>query len=84
MKRVFIIIPLLGALFFSSSKSQTIDMYRVEPFPKSMDFLQGESTLIFGGETNWEISSSIDLPFDFNYLGQNYDKISVFQRLYYF
>jgi hypothetical protein len=81
MVGLFLILPYnftLGQINSQVNQSmQSWDEYRVEPLPKTMEYLSGATTMIFGPDTFWELSSNIDLPFDFTYIDQSYNQIKV-------
>ena len=88
--RIKIFFILMGSLLFilsynfnlgqnksQLSQQQSLDEYRVEPLLQTMEALTGETTEIFGSNTFWELSSTIELPFDFTYLNQSYNQVKV-------
>jgi len=89
--RIKIFFMLMGGVFlmlphnftFGQGKSQvnqpmqTWDEYRVESLPQTMEYLTSETTEIFGPNTFRELSSTIDLPFNFTYIDQSYNQIKV-------
>ncbi|NOY57379.1 MAG: T9SS type A sorting domain-containing protein [Calditrichaeota bacterium] len=67
----------LGKTVTHATQSAGLDDYRVEPIPKMMTPLTGETTEIFGPNTFWEISPAINLPFPFIYANKTYNQIKV-------
>ena len=77
MNRFLLFLSVIVCCACPSYSQMTLQDYRVVPMCKSMDLITGQSTEIFGPGTFWELSSAIDLPFDFYYLDQAYNQIKV-------
>ena len=89
--RIKMFYMLMGGLFFllpcnftlgqgkftANPQMQSLEEYRVEPIAKMIELLSGQTTEIFAASTFWQLSSVIELPFYFTYLGQAHNQIKV-------